>query len=527
MRRSWSLHSVICPIIVAVCFLLLSPPHARGVEPGALKSVGEKLERWDAEGAWIDIQPLLVSRPRDGEVLDMAAQIAFFRGDYPGVLTFARAALESGDDARRRAFAGFAESTLNTVKDYKQYQTEHFVIRLDEKKDAILVTYLADALERTYRIVADQFGFRPAEKVRVELFPDTRAFYYATTLTARDIEVSGAVGLTQFNKLLFLSPRALVRGYRWLDAISHEYMHYMIMKLTAAKAPIWFHEGLAEHEETRWRGEKPGLSPIHETLLARALADDGFISFQRMDPGLVKLQTPEEVQLAYAEAASSIQFIVSKTGYEGLRAIMSHMASSSGQGTEDALKAVLGLSMSEFDDKWKEFLRTRGLKTAEGVDIHHFKVREGLADDDRMEMREIKSMVARNRAHLGDLLREKGRPEAAVLEYRRALSDAADSVPVLNRLSETLVLLGRDAEALEHLMHARRLDPDHPVTYAALGQVYLKLKDWKQAEQALEDAIQINPFMPLIHRDLAICYEMQGKKDAGRKENEIFAILTR
>ena len=50
-------------------------------------------------------------------------------------------------------------------------------------------------------------------------------------------------------------------------------------------------------------------------------------------------------------------------------------------------------------------------------------------------MAEIKSMVARNRAHLGDLLKERGRMGAAVMEYRRALAETSDSVPVMNRLS--------------------------------------------------------------------------------------------
>jgi hypothetical protein len=119
------------------------------------------------------------------------------------------------------------------------------VILLDEKQDGILVDYLTDALEKTYQIMAQQYGFQPKEKVRVELFPDAKAFYLASTLSVRDIEVTGAVGLTKFNKLQFLSPKALVYGYRWLDAISHEYMHYLIVKLTSNKAPIWFHEGLA------------------------------------------------------------------------------------------------------------------------------------------------------------------------------------------------------------------------------------------------------------------------------------------
>ena len=135
----------------------------------------------------------------------------------------------------------------------RRYESPHFSISLDEKQDGILADYFIDALEKTYRVMAEHYGFTPREKVRIEVFPDTKAFYYASSLSARDIEVAGAVGVTQFNKLMVLSPRALVHGYRWLDAISHEYMHYLIIKLTANKAPIWFHEGLAKYDETRWR----------------------------------------------------------------------------------------------------------------------------------------------------------------------------------------------------------------------------------------------------------------------------------
>jgi tetratricopeptide (TPR) repeat protein len=488
----------------------------------------QKLERWDAEAAWQDVKPLLAKEPKNPELQELASEIAFFRGDYEEALTYAKSALElGGEDEGRKGFALLIESTVGVLKSYKRYETAHFVISLDEKQDAILIGYLTDTLEKTYQAIAQQYGFQPGEKVRVELFPDTRAFYYTSTLSARDIEITGAVGLCKFNKLMFLSPRALVHGYRWLDAISHEYMHYMITKLTANKAPIWFHEGLAEHEEARWRNEPPQLSPVHQTLLARALADGRLISFERMDPGLVKLETPEDVQLAYAEAQSAIAFIIEKRGHNGLREVMRQMATSGEKGAGDAIKAAMGWSLDEFQDKWKEFLASKGLKEMEGVSVHRYKLKEGLADDDRMEMREIKSMVARNRAHLGDLLQERGRLEAALLEYRRALADTRDSVPILNRLSEALIKLDRLDEALEQLHRAKRLAPDHPNTYASLGKIYLKRKDAKKAQEAYEDAIQINPFNPDIHKDLAAVYEMLGRSESALKERDIFNTLNK
>jgi tetratricopeptide (TPR) repeat protein len=528
LLRVAALLPVVLIVVVTHFPTWAAEPQAEQTAQQRFQPIIEKAERWDAEGAWSDIKPLLLREPKNVDLLQLASEIAFLRGDYEEALKLAKTSLElGGEDEGRKGFALLIESTLGVVKSYKRYETAHFVIILDEKQDGILVGYLAETLEKTYQLIGQQYGFRPPEKVRVELFPDTKAFYYTSTLSARDIEVTGAVGLCKFNKLMFLSPRALVHGYRWLDAISHEYMHYMITKMTANKAPIWFHEGLAEHEETRWRGEAPQLSPVHETLLARALSDGRLISFARMDPGLVKLETPEDVQLAYAEAESAIAFIIEKKGYEGLQDVMKQMSISGEKGAADAVKGVMGLSFGEFEGEWKEFLISKKLKEVEGVSVHRYKLKEGLADDDRMEMREIKSMIARNRAHLGDLMQERGRLEAAVLEYRRALADARDSVPVLNRLSEALIRLDRLDEALNHLSLAKKLAPDHPATYASLGKIYLSRKDAKKAQEPLESAIQINPFNAEVHKDLATVYEMLGKGDSALKEREIFNKLNK
>jgi tetratricopeptide (TPR) repeat protein len=387
--------------------------------------------------------------------------------------------------------------------------------------------YLTDALEKTYQIMAQQYGFQPKEKVRVELFPDAKAFYLASTLSIRDIEVTGAVGLTKFNKLQFLSPKALVYGYRWLDAISHEYMHYLIVKLTSNKAPIWFHEGLAKYEETRWRNGPSYLSLLYETLLAHALTERKLIDFDRMEPSLIRLETPEDVQLAYAQAASAIEFIIAKSGHEKLREIMNRMTGATTRGASEAIREVLGLQFSEFEENWKSFLASKGFKEVSGVNVRRYKIKEGRADEERLDMEEIKSLVARNRAHLADLLKERGRISAAVLEYRRAMAETRDSVPIMNRLSSALIDLSRDEEALDILNRVKKISPDHPIPYTQLGQIYMKLKDFKKAREAFEDSIQINPFDPEAHLGLANAYEMLGDPSDATKEREIANKLGR
>jgi tetratricopeptide (TPR) repeat protein len=508
--------------------LLILPSMSHAVSPEVIQSLTTRLESWDVEEIWPEVQEALAKEPRDPPLLELASQIAFHRGDYQESLKLMKLAMEvAGENDTRRGYALLTEETIGVLTPFKRYETPHFVILFDEKQDGILMDYLADTLERTCQVMAQQYGFQPKGKVRIELFPDAKAFYLASTLSVRDIEVTGAVGLTKFNKLQLLSPKALVHGYRWLDAISHEYMHYLIVKLTSNKAPIWFHEGLAKYEETRWRNGPSYLSGLYQTLLARALTEGKLISFDRMEPSLIRLETPEEVQLAYAQAASAIEFIITQARHERFRQIMKGMARSTTKGAGEALREVLGLEFSEFEGKWRGYLVSKELKEVDGVVLQRYKVKEGRADEERLDMEEVKSLVARNRTHLGDRLKERGRISAAVLEYRRAMAETRQSVPIMNRLSSALIDLGRDKEALDILERVKEISPDHPTPYKQMGQIYLKLKDFKKAREAFENSIQINPFDPEVHVGMAKVCEMVEDPLVAIKEMEIAKSLGR
>jgi tetratricopeptide (TPR) repeat protein len=503
-------------------FLAVLPSVGISAPREVIQSMTQKLEAWDVLEAWTEVKGLLENEPKDPELLELASHVAFHKGDYQEAFKLMKQALEQGgEDEKRKAFSSFIEETLGIVSSLRKYESSHFLISLDEKQDGILIDSLIDTLEKTYRIMARQYGFQPKEKIRVEVFPHAKAFYLTTTLSARDIEVTGAVGIAQFNKLMMLSPRALVHGYRWLDAISHEYMHYLIFKMTKNKAPIWFHEGMAKYEETRWRKGPSYLSSFYQTLLARALSAGKLIRFDQMEPSLVQFENPEDVQLAYAEAASAIEFILVKASYDGLQKVMEQMASGNQSGAGEALQKVLGLPFSEFEENWKKFLSSKGVQEIAGVHRHRYKLKEGKYDEERMDMEEIKSLVAKNKARLGDLLKERGRMEAAILEYRRALEESRDSATLLTKLSSTLFGMARYEEALEFLKQARGISPDHPGIYTALGRTYLKLKGFHEARASFQESIEINPFDPEVHLGLATAYEMLGEMTLSLKAREI------
>ena len=63
------------------------------------------------------------------------------------------------------------------------------------------------------------------------------------------------------------------------------------------------------------------------------------------------------------------------------------------------------MSFSDFDARWKSFLKSKGLKEIEGSRVRKLKVKKDQKEDEEVvELKEIQSAVARQRTYLGDQL---------------------------------------------------------------------------------------------------------------------------
>ena len=99
---------------------------------------------------------------------------------------------------------------------------------------------------------------------------------------------------------MIVSPRALPIGYRWLDALCHEYTHLIINELSHTKAELWLHEGTARYFETSYRSNPPVfLTPDQKTKLKVAVEKKTLVPFARMSPSMVYLKDQDEVSLAF------------------------------------------------------------------------------------------------------------------------------------------------------------------------------------------------------------------------------------
>lgn len=488
---------------------------AAEVDP-KFKKAEDLLDAWRISEAQETADKFLKDDPKSVSALDLDAWAKFYQGRYDEALKSVERALAiDAKNDRRQAMRLFTQQTLDVTKMLKRFESAHFVLYLDDKRDGILASYALEILEKSYENIGAELGYRPKEKVRVEIAPDAVTFNAISTLSLRDIEQTGAVGICKFNKLMIISPRALSLGYRWADSLSHEYLHYVIVALSNNQAPIWLHEGMARFYETRWRRPVPPkdaaedyLTPANQTLLVQALEKNKFVGFKRMEPSLIHLETPEEVQLAYAEAASAVDFINSNKGKSGVRELLAALNEYS---TPAAIERILGLSFDVFETRWKSFLKAKGLKEVEGSRVRKLKVKTDQKEDEEVvELKEIQSVVARNRTHLGDQLLGKGRTIAAASEYQRALQASPHSPVILNKLGRVFIQMNRHEEALSPLKKALDLDPDNGGTYVQLGRIHHATKNYKESKDVLEEAIQINPFNPLIYRLLTDVYGALG-----------------
>lgn len=484
------------------------------------------LKRWQDKAARTWLKQQLKTNPHNPQWHYLMGQAQFNLGNYKESLAIFDDLIKTFPYPHFQDYRDFIANTIQSVSQLQKITTEHFEIFIDPKQDAALMPYVAETLERSYQRLGTLFDWFPPNRIRVEIFPTQDTFYPASSLSARDIEVSGAIGICKFDKIMLLSPRNLSRGYRWTDALSHEYIHYLLIHLSANRAPIWLHEGIAKYFEDAWRlPQSAWLSLRTETLLAHALENNSFVGFKNMEPSLVKLESTYQVQLAYAEAASAIDFIVDQLGTTGLVRILRELQQTEDEGATNTIARLMGYDATQFEQKWRQFLTDKHLQAHDGMQLSRFTLKHTNKIPIHNLKQEIESKTARIHVRLGDRLWQQGRPRAAAGEYRRALRKDPYSPYLLNKLARSLMTQGQWQSAQHYLEQAKTLDPDYVVTHTNLGRLFISQQAFEQARQALEEAVQINPFDPNIHQYLANSYRRLGLADKAEQENNLFKRL--
>lgn len=507
-----------------LAFLLIGPASAviaDDISARDLKGVHDNFRAWQFEDARAEIARLEAIDATHPEVVYLRGKLAFFDGDYAASLTFIDQAIANAandEDANHyRAFRALVSDTHEVSKDYAVATSPkgHFQIRYPKGKDEVLLPFAFDALDAAYEGLAEDFGVLPPTPVRVEVYPSSADLARVSSLTEEDISTSGTIALCKYNRLMITSPKALVRGYTWIDTLSHEYVHLVINLLGQGKVPIWLHEGLAKFSERRWRGEDRRMRPYSEYLLHKRASSGEIVTFDQMHPSMAKLPSQEDAAMAFAEVYAAMELIHLEHGTQGLRDIVQKVGT--GTSVEGAIAEVTGKSFDRFVERWKKHMlsRDRRFTGSEPPDFYGevaFKKDASTDDDDLATIPEEK---AREHVHLGELLRARNRPKAAVIQYRKANDILGSSNPVLQaKLGRALVDSEQYEAAIAAMQPALDDGEEYVPLYVYIGEAYVALSRWEEAEAMLLEAAAINPFDPAVHAGLAKVYRARG--DANR-----------
>jgi tetratricopeptide (TPR) repeat protein len=509
----------------AALALGLAAPPARAAdraEAGKVLEILRLLADEDVAAARAQAEPLLASRPDDPAAKLAAGVLRFYEQRYDDAV----ALLEGSRSGDAGGYLGLARAAREVTKGHARFESDHFAISHPPGKDEVLVPYLVDALERQRAALADALGASPEGRLAVEIVNDVKELAKLTTLTEAEIRTSGTVAVCKFNKLMVLSPKALLKGYAWLDTAAHEYAHLVITLKSRNRAPIWLQEGLAKWFEDDWRGGGEPLSPFEAAAVRDAAERNALVTFEEMHPSLAKLPSQERAALAYAEVVLAIERLVQQAGPKGPARVLDLVAA--GKDAGEAVAQVVGKPFDRFLAEWRQGLATRPLPRGGEHALRKLRFK----DDPKhggtwSEWAEIPDDRARGFARLGEMMRSRGRPLAARIEYAKAWERVGAKVPILAD-QYALVAMASGAEGLAEKVLAEAIgwSPEYAALHVHLARLLVRREEWAKARDHLLLANRQDPFDPEIHAGLARALGALGDPGGASREERFARILS-
>ncbi len=494
-----------------------------GSDDAAFTQALNLLGNEDVDGARAVAEPFLARHPGEGAAKLAVGVLRLYEHRYDEAVPL----IESSGAGDALGFLSLARAARDVTKGHVRAESDHFVVSHPPGKDEVLVPYLVDALERQRAALQRALGYAPPGKLRVEILNDVKELARLTTLSEAEIRASGTIAVCKFDKLMLLSPKALLKGYDWLDTAAHEYTHLVLTRKSRNAAPIWLQEGLAKWFEASWRGGGDPVSPFSAALVRDAAQRNALVTFDEMHPSMAKLPSQERAALAYAEVVLAVEVIVSRGGGPAvLGRVLDRLAA--GKSAKDAVAEATGTPFDRFLEEWRAHMTTRALPRGGEHELRMLRFK----DDPRhggawSEWAEITDARARGFARLGEMMRERGRWTAARIEYGKAVDRVGVKVPILaDQYALAALMSGAEKTAEKTLTEAIGWSPDYAALHVHLARLLVMRQDWARARDHLFLANRQDPFDPEIHAGLARALAGVGDRGGASREERFARILS-
>ncbi len=480
----------------------------------------------DVPCAMAVVEEMNATASKNPDWLAFAAKAHFYAANFEEAAKLANQAADAGWNDRWDDRLLY-ERTRDVHADWTEAERGSFLITWRPGVDVILLEEAAEVLALSEQHLADKLmGGPPPGPTRLEIYPDGRTFIDASSLTKDDVQTTGVVALSKWSRLLLTSPRALGRGYGWKDTVAHEYIHLVVSHQTDDKTPVWLQEAIAKYLDNRWVDGQDHfhLSVRAQGLLAEAIASDDLVSFEEMHPSFAKLKSADRASLAYAQVSTMMAYCYDKQGDGLLLDVLPRIK----DGTDAAQALALGCGFKNYDqmhDGWLEYVRGLDLVSKKLASMP--TVLDGGTELDADPVLSHRQDLARF-VRLGDLLAERSRYKAAMVEYAKAVPADEPMSPLLaNRMAQAWLELGEADSARRVLEDSLQDYPEFPLSHKTLGSVYASQGRAAAALRSYRRAADFNPYDPAVQQALADLSTATGDLRAARRYEDNLRILRR
>ncbi len=126
---------------------------------------------------------------------------------------------------------------------------------------------------------------------------------------------------------------------------------------------------------------------------------------------------------------------------------------------------------------------------------------------------ELDSSLAEAHAAMAEVYSFQWRWKEGLAESERAITLSPGSGAGHHNIALGLALIGRNAEALNHIQRARELDPLSLIINTDFGWVYYLGHRYDEAIAQYQKALELDPNFTLAHFDLALAYSALARHD--------------
>jgi hypothetical protein len=290
-------------------------------------------------------------RPKAGTLFDLSELLAE-AGEYDIAIKLSEKAdhqlPQPRGEQRRKQLA----MDRDLESSYGSFKSAHFEVRYPRFTGEIYARGVTEVLEKERERLAKWIPGAGNKPVQVLLFP-LREFFANFGGDQWVVGVFDGKVRVPFAELRSLHPKLVA-------ILSHELAHAMLAAATHDRAPHWFQEGMAEHVEMGMGR----LNPLPDLVRTNRV-----LAFPTIDPILRGFADPELVDLAYGEAAWTINFIETRFGTAALHRLIAAFAA--GKPTDQAIQEVCRMSPAEFDHAFWQWGANQAPQARE-VDVRRY-----------------------------------------------------------------------------------------------------------------------------------------------------------